>query len=49
MPLDLQRVHETLDKTVDDLYGATTPSSTERLEILFALYQHMTAAETEAA
>ena len=49
MPLDLQRVHEALDKTVDDLYGATTPSGTERLEILFALYQDMTAAETAVA
>ncbi len=49
MPLDLQRVHEALDNTVDNLYGATTPSGTERLEILFALYQHMTAAETVVA
>jgi hypothetical protein len=48
MPLDLQCVHEALDKTVDALYGATTPSGTERLKILFALYQHMTAAETAA-
>ncbi|HEY5288124.1 MAG TPA: DNA methyltransferase [Solirubrobacteraceae bacterium] len=49
MPLDLQRVHEALDKTVDNLYGATTPSTTERLEMLFDLYEHMTAAETVAA
>jgi hypothetical protein len=49
MPLDLQRVHETLDETVDSLYGATTPSNTERLTILFDLYERMTAAETEAA
>ena len=49
MPLDLQHVHETLDNTIDDLYGATTPSGTERLGILFALYQQMTAVETEAA
>jgi len=49
MPLDLQRVHETLDETVDSLYGATTPSNTERLTILFDVYEHMTAAEAEAA
>ena len=49
MPFDLELVHEALDKTVDHLYGATTPSGTERLEILFALYQHMTAAETVVA
>lgn len=48
MPLDLQRVHGTLDQTVDNLYGATTPSNTERLTILFDLYEHMTAAEAEA-
>lgn len=46
MPLDLQRVHERLDETVDNLYGVTTPSSTERLTILFDLYEQMTAAET---
>ncbi len=49
MPLDLKRVHDALDKDVDDLYGVTTPSDTERLETLFALYERMTAAETEAA
>ena len=48
-PLDLQRVHEVLDKTVDDLYGVTAPSHTERLKILFDLYEHMTASDTVAA
>ena len=49
MPLDLHRVHDALDKDVDDLYGVTTPSNTERLETLFALYERMTADEMEAA
>jgi hypothetical protein len=49
MPPDLQRVHDALDKDVDDLYGVTTSSDTERLESLFALYERMTAAEMEAA
>ncbi|MHB1999490.1 MAG: class I SAM-dependent DNA methyltransferase [Solirubrobacteraceae bacterium] len=49
MPLDLQRVHEALDETIDALYGLTAPSDTERLGTLFTLYERMTAAETVAA
>jgi hypothetical protein len=48
-PLDLQRAHEALDATVDDLYGTTAPSDIERLETLFELYEQMTATETAAA
>jgi hypothetical protein len=49
MPPDLQRVHKALDEDIDELYGVTTPSDTERLETLFALYERMAAAEMEAA
>jgi hypothetical protein len=49
MPQDLQRVHDALDKDMDDLYGVTTPSDAERLKTLFALYERMTAAQMEAA
>ena len=49
MPLDLKRSHEALDATVDALYGAPrTPSNTQRLEILFRLYEEMIAAEPAA-
>lgn len=46
MPPDLRHAHEALDETVDRLYGLATPSDTERLERLFALYEQMTAAES---
>lgn len=49
MPPDLRRAHDALDNDVDALYRVTTPSETERLETLFALYEDMTAAEREAA
>jgi hypothetical protein len=49
MPFDLKHAHEQLDATVDALYGArTTPADAERLKILFALYDEMTAAEETA-
>ena len=50
MPHDLKRVHEQLDMTVDALYGAqSTPTDTERLEILFERYEEMIAAESAAS
>lgn len=46
MPADLKRTHEQLDATVDALYGAaSTPTDTQRLEILFKRYDEMSAAE----
>jgi hypothetical protein len=50
MPPDLRRAHEGLDEMVDDLYGAATPpSDTERLAMLFGLYEELTSAEAVAA
>lgn len=46
MPFDLKRVHEQLDATVDALYGASAPTDSERLEILFKLYDKMIATES---
>ena len=44
MPPDLKRAHEELDATVDALYGATTPTNSERLEVLFRRYDKLIAA-----
>lgn len=44
MPTDLRKAHDELDKIVDVAFGATKPCSnnSERLEILFKSYIHMT-------
>lgn len=49
MPADLRRAHDALDEAADGLYGLVRPTDTERLEILFDLYDDMTAAGTVVA
>jgi hypothetical protein len=49
MPPDLRRAHDALDEAVDSLYNLTSPTDTERLVALFALYEQMIAAEPVAA
>jgi hypothetical protein len=50
MPPDLKRVHEQLDATVDELYGAgPAPTDIGRLEILFKRYEEKVAAEAAVA
>jgi hypothetical protein len=49
MPPGLRRAHDVLDETVDSVYNLTSPTDTERLVALFALYEQMIAAEAVAA